>query len=826
MTARLVLWLIRWRWLALLLAVVLVAAAYPVSRELSFDRSIENMFAADDPLLPPYRRLKQLFAGNEVVLVAYADPLLMTPEGYGRVAALTDKLAAVDGVTSTISMSRTPLGAAIVDDQPASRKMIGLLEGYAVGPDTGHGRTTAAVVCMLDSTQHDAARQDTINAIRSEVRGHELPAVMVGEPVMVTDGFRFVNDDGRTLGYTSLVLLSATILVCFRSLRWMLIPLAVIQLTLVLTWATLVLSRLQLSMVSSMLTAIVTVIAVATVIHVIVRFRDARARGASPRRAMFVAARRLAVPIALACMTDAVGFGALLWARVGPVQDFGVMMSVGSLLVIAAVALLVPALALAGRFDVDPHRAWGERSLDAGLNRLIETILARPRAIGLIAAVVGLLVAAGGFNLRVETNFTKNFRATSEIARSYQFVESNLGGAGVLDVVAKVPDDLDAAFVERLRELGRRLRTEVGGSRPADAGGEKLTKVLSLADVLDATRPGELLAVVPVEQMAAAISVDEVLAEVTVRELMDIVPPKMFLAAIKLPAPLKAMAKFLPANTVIRNMPEATLEPLVKQISPETFLRIVPPAKLDEIWGKLSVALKLRVMRRMVPEMIDALVTADNGNVRIMLRAREQASADEKQAIIEKTGAIAGGEFAEAGGAVDVTGFYVLLTSLVESMVRDQWVCFCWAVAGIGLMMLAAFRSLRLALIALVPNVVPIMMVMGGMGWLGLRINMGAAMIAAVSMGLSIDSSIHYLSAFRRARRRGKPVREALHEVHHSVGRALVFATLALIVGFTALCGSQFVPTVYFGALVSLSMLGGLLGNLVVLPVLLILTKA
>jgi predicted RND superfamily exporter protein len=93
-------------------------------------------------------------------------------------------------------------------------------------------------------------------------------------------------------------------------------------------------------------------------------------------------------------------------------------------------------------------------------------------------------------------------------------------------------------------------------------------------------------------------------------------------------------------------------------------------------------------------------------------------------------------------------------------------------------------------------------------------------------MGLSIDSSIHYLSAFRRARRRGKPVRDALHEVHHSVGRALVFATLALIVGFSVLCNSHFVPTVYFGALVSLSMLGGLLGNLVVLPVLLILTKA
>jgi predicted RND superfamily exporter protein len=94
-------------------------------------------------------------------------------------------------------------------------------------------------------------------------------------------------------------------------------------------------------------------------------------------------------------------------------------------------------------------------------------------------------------------------------------------------------------------------------------------------------------------------------------------------------------------------------------------------------------------------------------------------------------------------------------------------------------------------------------------------------MIAAVSMGLSVDSSIHYISAFRRARAEGKSLDDALAGVHLSVGRAMVFSTLALIVGFTVLCTSRFVPTIYFGTLVSLSMLGGLAGNLVVLPLLL-----
>ena len=126
-----------------------------------------------------------------------------------------------------------------------------------------------------------------------------------------------------------------------------------------------------------------------------------------------------------------------------------------------------------------------------------------------------------------------------------------------------------------------------------------------------------------------------------------------------------------------------------------------------------------------------------------------------------------------------------------------------------------------LALIALVPNVLPILAVLGAMGWLGVRVNMGAAMIAAVSMGLSVDSSIHYITSFRRARSGGLSVAKALEEVQQSVGRAVVYSTIALIVGFLALCTSQFVPTIYFGSLVSLAMLGGLFGNLVILPLLL-----
>ncbi|HJT32286.1 MAG TPA: MMPL family transporter, partial [Pirellulales bacterium] len=260
---------------------------------------------------------------------------------------------------------------------------------------------------------------------------------------------------------------------------------------------------------------------------------------------------------------------------------------------------------------------------------------------------------------------------------------------------------------------------------------------------------------------------------------------------------------------------------LTKVLSAVDALDMVPLARMG---AGVRLEPTLDLVAKEVP-MVKALYGHDpqNGNrlyLRIMLRARERQPSRQKQLLVEQVRRIAREELPEA----EVTGFFVLLTKIIESTTRDQWLTFGVATAGIFLMVLLAFRSITLALISLVPNALPILIVTGLMGWLDLRINMGAAMIASVSMGLAVDSSIHYVTAFRRHRAAGLSTGEALHAVHQSVGRAMVFSTLALIVGFSALALSRFVPTIYFGVLVGLTMLGGLVGNLVVLPLLLKLT--
>lgn len=772
--------LIAWRYPLFFLGIALAFAAYFPSRNITFDRSIENMFSVNDPILAPYLRLKGQFGGNEVVLAVYEDPELMQADGRGikRLATISERMKAVAGVKDVLSLAevnallenlqqskgltdffnRGPKdnwkGPPILNPQSdLSRGYREMFEGYTHGTD---GKTVA-LACMLMSqgapaegaAAQDVSRRQTIESLREIVTSLPdglAPGVLAGEPVMVTEGFKLLESDGQRLGLWSTLLVGLTIVICFRSFRWLIVPIAVVQWTVVVTQALLALSGLRLSMVSSMLTAIVTVVGVATLVHLIVRYREFRSEGRLPREAFQTAATLLIWPIIGAIMTDVAGFGSLWVSDVGPVKDFGTMMVLGSVLVLPAVALLVPALALCGAREQQQqqgsHNTWVERKLDLGLSRMLATVQKRPKLTAASTVLVAALAAIGLFHLEVESDFTRNFRPGSRVVSWYEYVETHLGGAGVWDVLIPAPKVLDEAYLGKVRTLETQLRNIRLESKQPGGEPASLTKVISLVDALDAAKADPTLAALPVELRVQGMS-------------------------------------------------------------------LVMPAFMGALQGR-----------------------DDQGQrwLRIMLRARERQPAQQKRELIDEVTRVAQQAFpaVDASGngnkalpAAEVTGFFVLLTRLIESMLRDQWTSFGVASAGVAVMLFIAFRNLRWTLIALVPNALPILMVMGLLGWLGLKINMGAAMIAAVSMGLSVDSSIHYLASYRLERVAGRSVSDSLHIVQQSVGRAAVLSTMALIVGFLVLCTSEFVPTIYFGALVSLAMLGGLAGNLIVLPLLL-----
>jgi hypothetical protein len=215
----------------------------------------------------------------------------------------------------------------------------------------------------------------------------------------------------------------------------------------------------------------------------------------------------------------------------------------------------------------------------------------------------------------------------------------------------------------------------------------------------------------------------------------------------------------------------------------------VSPISLERLertqLGNWLVTGAINLLRQQLPQLGTALIGRDpqDGStwLRVMLRARERQPSRQKRAIIDDVSRIVAEEFPAGPGrpAGEVTGFFVLLAQLVERMLSDQWFTFFLAAAGIFLLLAAAFSSPLLAAVALVPNALPIFVVLGVLGWAGERVNMGTAMIAAVSMGLSVDSSIHYIAAFRRRLAAGDAFTAALEIAHQTAGRAMIFSTLA-----------------------------------------------
>ena len=538
------------------------------------------------------------------------------------------------------------------------------------------------------------------------------------------------------------------------------------------------LAGVQLSMVSSMMNSLVTIIGVATTTHLAMRFRE-YATTMERRPALIRAVAELVPPIFWTCATTAVGFAALLSSSITPVRSFGLMMALATLLIFIVVVLIAPG-GMARWFHRtdgmrrdstrinnwlhmiagDPIPAPAEQHLVSILQGVSRFVERRPGVVTTTALSIVVLATAGMTRLRVETDFSRNFREDSELVQSLNFVETRLGGAGTWEVNFPAPNPLTDEFLGTVRILATRLRTDLlAQSEDGESATGHLTKVVSLTDGL------------------------------------DLVPKELGVGFLS---------------------------------------------------KTLSLDQRLALLSNMQGEVVDGLYDPQNGRMRIALRGLERQKLDAKVELIAKVDHIArevlqilsrqpeevsvtsqdsqpkaGSESSIQEAQVETTGMFVLLTFLIESLLRDQLISFVIAAVGIGTMMALAFRSFTIGLIALVPNVFPIVLVLGTMGWVGVPINIASAMIASVSMGLTVDNSVHYLSAYRRVRRTGASVTDAIERTQTQVGRSLVFANVALIAGLSVLTMSQFIPLVYFGVLVSVAMLGGLAGNLFLLPLML-----
>lgn len=786
------------RWLLLGIGAAILAVAWPIDQSFQFDRRIEQLFPEDDPALVAYQQLQQEFGGNEIAVLTYPGADLYNTDGSGieELRKITAQVEAVAGVRSVLSLAKVSraLGriqgfgitnrsaTAILGKDKLATAFRELFTGYT------HSRAGdyAALVIMLDPDRPrigDALNYGADQTVMGLRRvADSLPAIhqptsLVGEPVLVDEGFSMAEADGQRLGTVTLGLLSLVMLAMFRSPKWVIAQWIIIFWSTVVTRAVLGSLGLKLTLVSSMLTAVVTVVAVASIIHLAVSDRNAQARGYDSRRSTRFALSRMLRPIVWACLTDAVGFASLVVSDVGPVRDFGIMMAVGALVVLVAIVLFVPAVAAfrlrltSGNPDDDAkQRGLAASSLrPRTFNRTLrhcfygayKFLYQHKRATFACLLLLSVGVALGLSRLQVETNFIRNFRENHRLAIDYGTVENHLEGAGVWDVLLPAPQTLTTNYInsvleleDQLRAIGKQSAIKTESDIDGQAASMSLTKVLSIADA----------------DLAARANI-----------ALSLAPPSLRLTGMR-----EAMPHFVNA--------------LLTAKSPRA-------------------------------DSLDQGTPSKNANrfLRIMMRSQEHASAAAKRKLAAEVSQVIKShtstepwrsffEDSVPAKPPEVTGYSVLLTGLVAGLARDQWTCFAVAAIGVWLMLLVASRSWRLSFCAMIPNVLPILGVIAALGLLGVKLNLGTAMIAAVSIGISIDGSIHFLTAYRRGRQRGHGIPNSICRIYRSVGVAVVLATVSLVIGFSTLITSPFVPTSTFGLLVSTSLVASSIANLTLLP--------
>jgi predicted RND superfamily exporter protein len=223
--------------------------------------------------------------------------------------------------------------------------------------------------------------------------------------------------------------------------------------------------------------------------------------------------------------------------------------------------------------------------------------------------------------------------------------------------------------------------------------------------------------------------------------------------------------------------------------------------------------------------LIRPYVSVEHNQVRFLARVRDSQKTLRRNELLGKISKDLPGKIELAERNVHLSGLLVLYNNMLQSLFGSQISTLGVTVLILMALFLVLFRSLKISVIAMLPNVLPVLVMLGMMGWLGVPLDMMTITIAAISLGISVDDTIHYIHRFKAEFPKDRRYLPAMHRCHGSIGHAMYYTSATIIIGFSILALSNFVPSVYFGLLTGLVMLIALLAALTLLPQMLILAK-
>jgi predicted RND superfamily exporter protein len=261
-------------------------------------------------------------------------------------------------------------------------------------------------------------------------------------------------------------------------------------------------------------------------------------------------------------------------------------------------------------------------------------------------------------------------------------------------------------------------------------------------------------------------------------------------------------------------------------------LSIVNTLETAEAMKKAPLdALELAFLSKMFPDhlrglLLDPYLDEAKGQIRFSLRVKESYEGITRQELLQKIEVYLQKELGFKKENYLLTGVAVLYNNMLSSLFDSQIKTISLTALGVFIMLWLLFLSFKRAWIALVPNLIPSLAVLGMMGWMGIPLDFMTITIAAVSLGLSINNAVYYVYRYGEEWQKDHDDWQAMFRSHESVGRPIYFSTFMVMIGFSVLVLSSFKPTYYFGLFTSLALLAAMIASLTLLPYLLIRFKA
>ncbi len=280
------------------------------------------------------------------------------------------------------------------------------------------------------------------------------------------------------------------------------------------------------------------------------------------------------------------------------------------------------------------------------------------------------------------------------------------------------------------------------------------------------------------------------------------------------------MDKIIKVHDYLDSLPE-----IGKVLSFGSILRVAEDLNKKELQSLEIAVLYSKIPQKIKDEIVSPYISVEKDEARISLRVKDSLKDLRRNDLIKKINSELNTKLGLSKDEYKLAGVLILFNNLLQSLFKSQILTLGIVLLGIFFMFFILFRNIQLSFIGIVPNFLAAFFILGIIGSLNIPLDMMTITIAAITIGIAVDNSIHYIYRFREEFKKIKNYNKTLDRCHNTVGIAILNTSITIVFGFSILILSNFIPTIYFGVFTGIAMLLAMISVLTLLPKLILIYK-